>query len=144
MEPSRDCRGDGPEPGCILLLKEGHSDLCFVGFALLWDPFFSSFPGTVDDITFLITSDNHMADGVNTILYMVVACSSLAKNLGECSTNCSPPELFFLFFFLEKEISSRTLIPLFMSGSVHSGPAMVRFKVCPDASFNYVACIVYK
>ena len=34
-----------------------------------WDPFFSS---TVDDITFLIMSNNHMADKVNTILCMVI------------------------------------------------------------------------
>ena len=37
--------------------------------AQLWDPYFS---GTVDDITFLITSNNHMTDDVNTILSMVI------------------------------------------------------------------------
>ena len=51
-----------------LLLYEGHSDLGFVGFAQFLDLLFSS---TVDDITFLITSNNHMADDVNTILCMV-------------------------------------------------------------------------
>ena len=53
----------------VLLLKEGHSDLGFVGFAQLWDPFFS---GTVDDLIFLITSNN-MADEVKTILCMVIS-----------------------------------------------------------------------
>ena len=53
----------------VSLHREGHSDLGFIGFAQLWDPFSS---GTVDDITFLITSNNHMADEVNTMLYMVI------------------------------------------------------------------------
>ena len=42
MEPSRDCKGEGPEPGGLAPL-EGHSDLFFVGFAQLWDPFLLSF-----------------------------------------------------------------------------------------------------
>ena len=33
------------------------------------------------------------------------------------------PRLRFFFFFFEVEISSRTLIPLFRPGSVHSGSA---------------------
>ena len=48
----------------VLLFKEGHSDLGFVGFAQLWDPFIP--PGVIDDITFLVTSNNHVADDVNT------------------------------------------------------------------------------
>ena len=52
-----------------LLLYEGHSDLGFVGFAQFLDLLFSS---TVDDITFLITSNKRMADEVHTILFMVI------------------------------------------------------------------------
>ena len=37
--------------------------------AQLWDHFF---PGTVEDVTFLIMSNNHMADDANTILCMVM------------------------------------------------------------------------
>ena len=51
---------------------------------------------------------------------LVVAFSSLARILGECSTIHSLPTLFFFFFF-EVEISLRTQIPLFMPGSNHSG-----------------------
>ena len=52
----------------VLLLREGHSDLGFVGFAQLRRPFLS---GLVDDITFLITSNNHTANEVTTVLFMV-------------------------------------------------------------------------
>ena len=52
---------------------------------------------------------------------MVVAFSSLAMILGECLIIYSPPALFFFFF--KVEISSRTLIPFFLPGSVHSGSA---------------------
>ena len=51
---------------------------------------------------------------------VVVAFSSRARILGECSTFHSPPALFFFNFFF-MEISSRALIPLFRPGSVHSG-----------------------
>ena len=44
--------------------------------------------------------------------------SSIARILGECSAIHSPPALF-----LKKWISSRTLIPPFRPGSVHSGSA---------------------
>ena len=60
---------------------------------------------------------------------MVVAFSSLATICGECSTIHSPPALFFFFFLggdrdvWVVEVSFRTLIPLFMQGSVHSGSA---------------------
>ena len=54
------------------------------------------------------------------MVVVVVAFSSLAKILGECSTTESPSALFFFF---EVEISSRTLVILFMPGSVHSGLA---------------------
>ena len=53
----------------VLLLEKGHSDLGFVGFAQLWDPFFS---GTDDDITFSIPSNNHMADDDSITLSMVI------------------------------------------------------------------------
>ena len=43
------------------------------------------------------------------------------EDLGECSTIHSPPALFFFFF--EVEINSRTLIPLFMPGSVRGDSA---------------------
>ena len=50
--------------------------------------------------------------------------SSLARIWGKCSTFHSRPALFsflFFFFFLEVGIRSRTVIPLFMPGSVPSG-----------------------
>ena len=58
----------------------------------------------------------------------LVAISSLAKILGECSTIQSPPTLFYLliylFIFENGDLrAQRTLIPLFMPGSVHSGAA---------------------
>ena len=49
----------------------------------------------------------------------MVAFTSLARILGKCSTIQSMPAPFFF----EVEISSRTVIPLFMPGSVHSGSA---------------------
>ena len=52
----------------------------------------------------------------------LVAFSSLARILEECSTIHSPAALFFSFFFLV-EISSTTLIPLFRPESVNSGSA---------------------
>ena len=63
----------------------------------------------------------------------MVAFSSLARNLGEGSTINYPPALFsffsfffFFFFFFKVEISSRTLLPLFMPLSVHSGSETAR------------------
>ena len=58
----------------------------------------------------------------------VVAFSSLARILGECSAIHFSPVCFFVFFLFcfcfEVEISSPELIPLFLvSGSVHSGSA---------------------
>ena len=44
------------------------------------------------------------------LVRLVMAFSSLARILGECSTIHSPPALFFFLFF-KVEISSRTLIP---------------------------------
>ena len=55
------------------------------------------------------------------ICLVVVTFPSFARILGECWTIHSPPALFFFFF--EEEIRSRTLIPLFRPGSVHSGSA---------------------
>ena len=51
------------------------------------------------------------------------ACSFLAcEGFGE---NVRPfiPRLHFFFFFFKVEINSRTLIPFFRPGSVHSGSA---------------------
>ena len=56
-----------------------------------------------------------------TVKKIMVALSLLARIWGECSTIRSPPALFLLL--VEVEISSRTLIPLFMPGSVHRGSA---------------------
>ena len=49
--------------------------------------------------------------------------SSLARIFEECFTIHSPPTLFCFCIFVKVEISSRTLIPLFLLGSVHSGSA---------------------
>ena len=55
---------------------------------------------------------------------MAMAFASLARIWGEYSTIHSPHALlFFLLFFLEVGISSRTQIPLFRPGFVHSGSA---------------------
>ena len=43
------------------------------------------------------------------------------EDLGRMFNNSFPASAFFLSFFFEVEISSRTLIPLFKPGSVHSG-----------------------
>ena len=51
----------------------------------------------------------------------VVASSSRARILGECSTIHSPPALFFFFF--EVETRSNTLIPLLTPRSDHGGTA---------------------
>ena len=62
--------------------------------------------------------------------FRVVAFSSFAMILGECSTIHSSPALFFFFFFFfEVEISLRTLIPLFTPGSVHSGSASCQLHI---------------
>ena len=52
---------------------------------------------------------------------MMKALSWLVRIFGKCSTIHSPPALFV--FCCLVEISSHTLIPLCMSGSVHSGSA---------------------
>ena len=52
-------------------------------------------------------------------LLVVVAFSSHARILGECSTFYSPPALFFF----KVETSLHTLSPLFRPGSVHIGSA---------------------
>ena len=54
------------------------------------------------------------------VVVVVVVLSSLARIVGECSTIHSSPALFLC---VEVEISSRTLFPLLMPGSVHSGSA---------------------
>ena len=51
---------------------------------------------------------------------LVMIFASRSSSLGECSTIHPPPALFFFFLM---EVSSRTLIPLFGLGSVHSGSA---------------------
>ena len=62
------------------------------------------------------------------VVVVLVAFSSLARILGECPTIHSQRALvfslffvLFLFLLLEVEISSHILIPLLMTGSVHSG-----------------------
>ena len=50
-------------------------------------------------------------------LLVAAAFSSLARNLRKCLTILFPPALFFS----QVEISSHTLIPLFMPGLVHVG-----------------------
>ena len=45
------------------------------------------------------------------------------EDFGRMFDNSFPACAVFLFFFYEVEISSRTLIPLFRPGSVHSGSA---------------------
>ena len=73
---------------------------------------------------------------------------SLVWISGECSTIHSPPTLFF--FFVEVETRSRALVPLFRSGSVHSGlaswddcarvfPDELRVSSFPDR-FPHYAC----
>ena len=57
---------------------------------------------------------------------MVVAFFSLVRILGECSIIHFSPALFFFLGGgegVKVEIRSRTLIPLFRLGSVHSGSA---------------------
>ena len=86
------------------------------------------------------------------VVVVVVALSSLARILGECSTTHPPPPFapppFFFCFFFEAEISSRMLIPLFMSESVHSGsenrddcsrmfPDRLRVSLFPDRFPHY-------
>ena len=71
-----------------------------------------------NDATILLLQSVRLNRQNNRVLHPVVvrAFSSHAKILGECSTIHSLPGLFF-----KVEISSRKLIPLFRSGSVHSG-----------------------
>ena len=69
------------------------------------------------------------------VVVVVVAFSSRARILGECSTSHSPPALFFFYV----EISSRTLIPLFRPGSVHSGSARCLRLLWPNGPWR-VAC----
>ena len=57
------------------------------------------------------------------MVVVVVAFSSRARILEEYWTIHSPPALFLFSFFFKVEISSRTLIPFFRPGSVHSGSA---------------------
>ena len=70
----------------VLLLYKGHSDLGFVGFAQLLD-LFLFFYATFDDNTCSITSNNLMADDVNTILFMV--CLNFLLKLRLCGLKCS-------------------------------------------------------
>ena len=54
-------------------------------------------------------------------MYAVVAFSARARIWGECWPFIR--RLHFFFFFLKVDISVRTLIPLSMPESVHSGSA---------------------
>ena len=80
----------------------------------------------------------------------------VCKLLGECVAIHFPPALLLFFFSLFKKkkkvkISSRTLIPLFMPGSVHSGsasfndcgrmfPDKLRVSLFPYKRFLHYAC----
>ena len=64
------------------------------------------------------------------VVVVVVVTFFFFFHLPRCWGECSLPFIpwlrfffffFFLSFFLKVEISSRTLIPLLMPGSVHSG-----------------------
>ena len=48
------------------------------------------------------------------------ACEDFGRMLDKSFSACA---FFFSFFLFEVEISSRTLIPFFRPGSVHSGSA---------------------
>ena len=60
----------------------------------------------------------------STIQSWLLAFSSLATSLRDCSTTHSPPEFFF-----KVEIRSRTIIPLIRPGSIHDGSANVHWQV---------------
>ena len=47
-----------------------------------------------------------------------LACGNLGRMFDHSFPACA---FLFIYLFFEAEISSRTLIPLFMPGSVHSG-----------------------
>ena len=66
------------------------------------------------------------------MMIMMMAFSSLARILGECLTIYSPRVLFFFFFVCFKvDISSRTLIPLFMPGqSIVAQPSETTVAEC--------------
>ena len=68
MEPNRDCKGMGQNLD-VLLLKKVTVTLAL--WALLCFGIFC-FPSTINDITYLITSNNRMADDVDAILCMVI------------------------------------------------------------------------
>ena len=58
------------------------------------------------------------------VVVVVVAFSYRARIWGRMFDNSLPTlHFFFSSFFFKMEISSRTLIPFFMSGSVYSGSA---------------------
>ena len=57
---------------------------------------------------------------------VVVAFSSLARISGRLFDLSPRLRLFFFFLLFEVEISSRTLNPLFIPGSVHSGSRALR------------------
>ena len=58
---------------------------------------------------------------ISVLVLLVVFFFLTCENLKECSTIHSPPALFVFVFLMET--SSRTLIPLFRPGSVHSASA---------------------
>ena len=73
MEPNQDCIEDGPKPGCVLLLWKVTVTFGAL-LRLFWILFriFFYFLCSVDDLTVLITSNNHMVDEANTTLLMVI------------------------------------------------------------------------
>ena len=71
-----------------------------------------------DTVTFYIQFCDETIISTKTCSMVVVAFSSLARILGD---NIRPLNFILqLRFFLKVEIDSRTLIPLFRPGSVHS------------------------
>ena len=74
----------------------------------------------------LFSSSFFFTKRVVVVVVVAAAFSSLARMLGECSTIHSLTRVNFFFLIKKKkkvEISSRTLIPLFVPGSVDSGSA---------------------
>ena len=69
----------------------------------------------------MLGSKRSITGSANRHCDLVVALASLVRILGECSTIQHLPVCVCVCVCFEVEISSHTLIPLFMPGSVHSG-----------------------
>ena len=93
--------------------RDAASRVQFVGFVLR-----TEIARLLQLYTVSLCTQKPAADAFHTQVVVVMAFSSLVRILGECLTIHFPPALFFIV-----EISSRTLIPLCVSESVHSGSA---------------------